>query len=61
MFHSVSTILDGFFTFHIPTFMVNSPLGLQAVRQYIVEHKLEKVVTSALNRVILQMPEAVSS
>ena len=32
----------------------------QAVRQYIVEHKLEKVVTSALNHVILQMPEAVS-
>ena len=35
----------------------NDVLLPDAVRQYIIEHKLEKVVTSALNRVILQMPQ----
>jgi len=40
-----------------PSGLRNDVLLPDAVRQYIVEHKLEKVVTSALNRVILQMPE----
>ena len=39
----------------------NDVLLPDAVRQYIIEHKLEKVVTSALNRVILQMPQAKST
>lgn len=40
-----------------PSGIRNDVLLPDAVRQYIIEHKLEKVVTSALNRVILQMPE----
>ncbi|CAK8997531.1 unnamed protein product [Durusdinium trenchii] len=40
-----------------PSGIRNDVLLPDAVKDYIIEHKLEKVVTTALNRVILQMPE----
>eukprot|EP00913_Durusdinium_trenchii_P015954 g14992.t1 len=42
-----------------PSGIRNDVLLPDAVKDYIIEHKLEKVVTTALNRVILQMPEEI--